>query len=224
MTDLAMMFNLRRMRHLRRCNIMPTIFKEDVVQHSYFVAMLAMSIGDEYNTYATEHNVGYHPLDDENQMNELNMEVVLRKSLCHDIEETFISDIPWQIKHMDDETHALFEKIKQQYMDKVFNGTGTLQIQHDLNTTCKEGLEGELVSVVDTLELAIYCWEEYSQGNKSMRGMLDKTMEIIKSYDFSHILIKASPLFKAIVDVLKKPSMAGLIAESMYCIDMCYPD
>lgn len=219
MTDLEMVLNLRRMRHLRRCNTLPTISDEDVAQHSYFVAMLAISIGDEYNTYATEHNVGYHPLDDENQMDELKMEVVLRKALCHDIEETFVSDIPWNIKHMDDETHTMFEKAVRQHMDEVFKGTGTLQIQREMNTTCKDGLEGELVNVADMMELAIYCWEEYSQGNKSMRRMLDKAVRLIKSYDFSAVLLKSSPLFKAIMNLLENPSAAGTVAEYIYHID-----
>lgn len=219
MTDLEMVLNLRRMRHLRRCNTLPTISDEDVAQHSYFVAMLAMSIGDEYNTYATEHNVGYHPLDNENQMEELKMEVVLRKALCHDMEETFVSDIPWNIKHMDSETHNMFEKAIRWHMDEVFDGTNTLQIQHDMNTTCKDGLEGELVKVVDMLELAIYSWEECSQGNKSMRRMLDKAVGLIKNMDFSSVLLKFSPLFKAVMNLLENPSAASTVVGYIYHID-----
>lgn len=219
MTDLEMVLNLRRMRHLRRCNTLPTISDEDVAQHSYYVAMLAMSIGDEYNTYATEHNVGYHPLDAENQMDELNMEVVLRKALCHDMEETFVSDIPWNIKHADDETHTMFEKAVQKHMDLVFDGTSTFQIQRDMNRSCKDGLEGELVNVTDMLELGIYSWEEYAQGNKSMRRMLDKTVKLIKTYDFASVLMVSSPLFKAILNLLENPSAAGTVAEYIYHID-----
>ena len=219
MTDLEMVLNLRRMRHLRRCNTLPTISDEDVAQHSYFVAMLAMSIGDEYNTYATEHNVGYHPLDAENQMDELKIEVVLRKALCHDMEETFVSDIPWNIKHADDETHAMFEKAIQKHMDLVFDGTSSLQIQRDMNKACKDGLEGELVNVADMLELGIYSWEEYAQGNKSMKRMLDKTVKLIKTYNFSSVLMNSSPLFKAILNLLENPSAAGTVAEYIYHID-----
>ena len=67
--------------------------------------------------------MGYHPLDAENQMDELNMEVVLRKALCHDMEETFVSDIPWNIKHADKETHSMFEKSLLINMIKMFNTT-----------------------------------------------------------------------------------------------------
>ena len=219
MTDLEMVLNLRRMRHLRRCNTLPTISDEDVAQHSYYVAMLAMSIGDEYNTYATEHNVGYHPLDAENQMDELNMEVVLRKALCHDMEETFVSDIPWNIKHADKETHSMFEKSIQKHMDLVFDGTSSLQIQRDMNKTCKDGLEGELVNVADMLELGIYSWEEYNQGNKSMKGMLYKAVRLIKGYDFTAVLKVSSPLFSSILFMLDKASATNSGIEHLYHID-----
>ncbi len=219
MTDLEMVLNLRRMRHLRRCNTLPTISDEDVAQHSYFTAMLAMSIGDEYNTFATEHNLGYHPLDIENQMVELKMEVVLRKALCHDMEETFVSDIPWNIKHMDEETHTMFEKAVQRHMDEVFSGTSVFQIQREMNSTCKDGLEGELVNVVDMMELALYCWEECSQGNVSMKRMLYKAVRLIKSYEFSSVLLKSSALFRELMNLLENASTAGTVAEYIYHID-----
>lgn len=219
MTDLEMVLNLRRMRHLRRCNTLPTISSEDVAQHSYFTAMLAMSIGDEYNTYATEHNVGYHPYDVDNQMPELNMEVVLRKALCHDMEEAFVSDIPWNIKHKDEETHAAFEKAVSKHMDKVFENTSVLQLARQFNSTCKDGYEGELVNLVDMIELAIYCWEEYWMGNKSMKQMMDKAVRLIKSYEISTTMNKASALFRAILNILEHPDAAETIAESLYHID-----
>lgn len=219
MTDLEAIMNLRRMRHLRRCNTLPTVISEDVAQHSYFVTMLAMAIGDEYNTYATEHNVGYHPCDDENLMIELNMEVVLRKSLCHDIEESFVSDIPYQVKHMDDVTHSLFETAIRGYVDRVFEGTDTMKMYQDFNIHCKDGLEGQLVAIVDMLELALYCWEECNMGNKAVKPVLDKAMKILPTLAAYDTFIYSSQLFSALIGVLEGDEAFQLKMEELYNVD-----
>ena len=88
-----------------------------------------------------------------------------------------------------------------------------------MNKTCKDGLEGELVNVADMLELGIYSWEEYNQGNKSMKGMLDKAVRLIKGYDFTAVLKVSSPLFSSILFMLDKASATNSGIEHLYHID-----
>lgn len=219
MTDLEMLLNHRRLRHLRRCNTLPTASNEDVAQHSFYVAMLAMAIGDEYNTAADIHNLEYHPLDFDNQMEPLDMNKALRKALCHDLEEAFTGDIPWNIKHQSEEFHQGVEKAVQQHMDRLYDGTSAMSSCQRLNAECKQGNEGKLIEVVDMLELAIYSWEEYAAGNSALRPMLDKAVRLIKAMDFSSVLLKASPLFAAVMNLLENPTAASTVVEHLYDIN-----
>ena len=79
--------NIRRLRHIKRCNNFPTLNPTDVAQHSYFTTMLAMLFVDEL----VENSEEKVPID---------KETVLRKCLLHDFEEAFTSDIPYPVKHM----------------------------------------------------------------------------------------------------------------------------
>ena len=196
--DLKVFMNYRRMRHIRRCNTFPVVNPIDVAQHSYYVAMLAMAISDEYNTYVDEYN-----LDSDGHLNLLNTEVVLRKALCHDTEESITSDIPWNIKHMNEDVHQMLSNVINARIDKAYEGTSTMKIYHKLGKECKEGLEGKIVDLADMTELAIYCWEELAEGNSYMKSMLSKCLRIMDSYTQGTIIPKASPLFTSIREMLK---------------------
>lgn len=204
--DLKMFMNYRRMKSIRRCNTFPVVNPIDVAQHSYYVTMLAMALSDEYNTYADEHNLGFHLLDVENQMPLLNIEVVLRKALLHDTEESITSDIPWNVKHMNEEVHKAIESAINQRIDKAYEGTKTMELYHKLGKECKEGFEGQIVDLADMMELAIYCYEELAMGNHYMKSLLDKCLRLMDSYTVSTVIYKASPLFVNIRDMLSDPT------------------
>ena len=96
--DLKIFMNYRRLKDIKRCNNFPVVNQEDVAQHSFYVTLLAMALADEYNTWAGDINMGYHPFDVEHQYMIAKTEIVIRKALTHDLEESFTSDIPWNIK------------------------------------------------------------------------------------------------------------------------------
>lgn len=215
--DLKMFMNYRRMRHIRRCNTFPVLNPIDVAQHSYYVTMLAMAISDEYNTYADEYNLDFHPLDFDNRLELLNTEVVLRKALCHDTEESITSDIPWNIKHMTPEVHQMLSEAINTKVDKAYEGTSTMEIYHKLGKECKDKLEGKIVDLADMTELAIYCWEEIAEGNNYMKSMLNKCLKLMDSYTQDTVIPVASHLFTSIREMLKTDPK--VTAENLLDID-----
>lgn len=200
--DFKMLLNYRRMRNIKRCNTFPNINPEDVAQHSFYVAILAMSLADEYNTWVDEHNLEFHPLDDENQYDLVKSELVLRKALLHDTEEAITSDIPWNIKHMNSEVDTILSKAINERLKVAYEGTTTMDMYRELCKDCKDGLEGKFVAVADMLELALYCKEECLMGNTSMIKMLDKCINLTLKIDISSDLQKSSPLFNSILTYL----------------------
>ena len=206
--DIKVFLNYRRLKHLKRCNNFPVLISEDVAQHSYFVTIIAMILADEYNTWVSDlmdfqkakipaKDRVYHPF--------VNTDIMLRKALLHDVEEAFTSDIPWNIKHMSSKTHEVISQATAQKMNEVYEGCKTMELYCSLNKRCKERLEGQIVEVADTLELALYSFEEIQMGNKSMKSMLSKCLGIIQGYSAYNVLKDASPFFVTLLTILNEP-------------------
>lgn len=201
--NVSLLMNYRRMKSIKRCNNFPVQQKEDVAQHSYYTSVLAMAIADEYNIWATEHNLGFHPLDDENQKQEVNVEKLLRKALLHDTDEVFTSDIPWNIKHADEETHKVIEAAISKRVEAAYADTGELlQEYKQIARTCKEDFEGLVLNIADMLELAIYCYEEYTLGNAWMETLLNKALSLVKEYMIGTDFGVACPTLNRLIDIL----------------------
>ena len=189
--DIDLLLNLRRLKEVGRCNNFFTLKKEDDVQHSYYVAVYSHLIAEDYNKYKSTKN-----------NKKFNIEVLLKKALYHDIEETFIGDIPHNIKHSDPQTNELIDKAINKKIDELFQKNKALK---DLNKTAKDGFEGLLVDLVDMLELAFYSLEEIVKGNNSMVPLYEKAIKIIKSKVIYEDLILNSPLFAQIMETLIQP-------------------
>ena len=131
------------------------------------------------------------------------LEKLLRKALLHDTDEVFTSDIPWNIKHADEETHRVIENAITKRVDTAYTSTsGLLQEYKQIARTCKEGFEGLVLNIADMLELAIYCYEEYTLGNAWMETLLNKALSIVKEYMKGTNFGGACPTLNKLLDIL----------------------
>lgn len=206
--DFSLFTNYRRLKSIKRCNTLPTLQPTDVAQHSYYVALLSMAFADEYNTWAEEYNLDFHPQDFDNRYELINVEVLLRKALLHDVEEAFTSDIPWHVKHMSAEFNNTFTKGINEFLDKKYEYSKTMKMYQSLSKASKKGIEGELVNLADMVELAWYCYEEVKFGNQFFIYLLEKCLRIIDGYAISQILNKSSNLFRKIISMLDNKDSA----------------
>ena len=184
MNNAEINLNYRRLMEINRCNNFQTIKKEDVAQHSFYVALYSTIIAREYNDSAIEQGL---PLFD--------IQVVMENALFHDIEETFVSDIPHNVKHHDEDTNVVVERAVSAIIGKMYYGKFAKNFI-DINKQAKEGFEGKLIDIVDMLELGLYCCEEVSKGNKLMRPLLNKAVNIIKARDLFDVLMEYSSTFE----------------------------
>ena len=167
--DTNIIMNLRRLRNLRRCNTFPTIQDENVAAHSYFVTTLCCCIGDELNS--------------KKAIRVVNMEVLLKKALFHDAEEAYTSDIPWNVKHYNNQLHDMLETMVNERLLDIFGDSNVMKPYMRIIKQCKDDFEGKIVGFADTLELALYCYEESKLGNTQIYGLGRKCVEILNSYD-----------------------------------------
>ena len=160
MESWKMFMNYRRMRHIKRCNNFPTLVSIDVAQHSYYTTMLSMLFADECVQNTTLLIV-------------IDMERLLRKSLLHDTEEAFTSDIPYPIKHASESIHDGLENVIHHKMIELIGENSIMLDWEFYRKHCKNGIEGSIVSFCDMLELALWCYEEYCIGNRNIISLLD---------------------------------------------------
>lgn len=181
--------NLRRLKEVGRCNNFFTLKKEDDAQHSYYVAIISELIAEDYNSNVNEDELKF------------NIGVLLKKALFHDIEESFIGDIPHNIKHSDKQTGELIDKAVNKKIDEVIED----DLIKERNKTAKQGFEGQLIDLVDMLELAFYSLEEIVKGNNSMIPLYKKAVRIVKEKDLFKDLMVYSFLFRDIMIMLESP-------------------
>lgn len=208
--DLRILMNYRRLRNIKRCNNFFVNHPEDVAQHSYYTAIIAFTLTGEYNKLAREHNKNFHPLDDENTWEYISRETVLLKSLFHDVEEAFTSDIPWNVKHHDFKIHDEIQRCIREKLDKEFKESN-LQLHKILMESSKVNIVGEMVQLSDSLEGAWYCYDELQTGNVTLLGLLKKYLELIGDNSIHKVLYPDSPLYKDMYDTFYQASLGNII-------------
>lgn len=166
-TDARLILQYRRLNYIRRCNNFPTLRNESVAEHSYQVTLMAVAIATEYTS---------------NSSNELGIDpqCVGMLALCHDLEESFTSDIPWNVKHLDDDTHSAICSATRSIEDENYLYSGILgSTYRQLCDSSKDGPNGAVVDIADMLELSLYLRDEVESGNKYMCPLLDRSVSLV---------------------------------------------
>lgn len=191
--EIKTLLNLRRLRHIKRCNNFPVNLPENVAAHSFFVVQMTMIIADELNRHTPQ---------------SVDVEKAMRKAVLHDSMEAFTSDIPWNIKHHSDKVHTAIAEAERSLAWRLF-GDGN-DIDYSFNAYmddmmhCKDGLEGAIVNLADMLELALFCYEEIQSGSIFMADMLRKCIGLCEGYIQQWEALENSPVVDNLMDTLKE--------------------
>lgn len=199
--DLKTLKDWRRLQGIRRCNTYPTVRDEDVAQHSFYVALLGYFVAREYNQNAGQQNLQVHMWDDENRVPIFDPEYVLKTALFHDLEEVYTSDIPAPIKGLSMDLEA---EIKN-FLLLIHKDAGEVVHWIDQYTNAsRDDMNGQLLHIIDRLELAWYCYEEVQRGNQDIKEMLEICINIItvEYHDFTELVKQYSPTFAALLNLI----------------------
>lgn len=146
-----------RLSCISRFNNTPRIASENVAEHSYYVAFLAMLMGD----YLAKKGVRLDKL------------TLLQMALIHDIEEAVSGDILAPIKQ------GLFRKeLEKENIKNVLLLMTGLDSGKDYSNLWQEAaggktLEARVVKLVDKMSCIIYCIREIHLGNKYFSAILE---------------------------------------------------
>jgi 5'-deoxynucleotidase YfbR-like HD superfamily hydrolase len=125
--------------------------------HSFRVIHLSMLIADEYNA---------NPINTD----KVNVELLLRASALHDLEEAEMGDIKSPVKNYPG-IKTLYNKAAEEVMvNEILND---VPVNKDLYLKLwkedKEGLSGEILQMADSLEALLTCAYELALGNVDLQ-------------------------------------------------------
>ncbi len=161
---------LKTMSSIKRFGTLPMIEIESVASHSYNVAIMALMIADY-----------------EDGLN-ISREVLLRKALFHDFEETILSDIPHPIKHRfkGGKLGQLLKEIVPELIEnEIFK-----ELPDRLKKLCvnaalsaKEDTEGQIVGAADAMDIIMTSLRELKLGNRYFERIFEVGLSMLKKYE-----------------------------------------
>lgn len=199
---------LYRLKYMGRWSLMHNLWPENVMEHSYMVAVIAYALAIRHNECA---GLESHQSDSEDTQessnkhrdslskHQVDVGKVVICALMHDCAEAITGDIPTPIKHYSDETVAVYREVEDAAMAKMLSELGSSNALHDScrnsmyyaevstvgqQLSIEDTLVKALVKAADNLSALIKCIEELRSGNEEFQEAYTDTLmtlEVIQS-------------------------------------------
>lgn len=168
--------DLNRLRYIQRFGTALVLHKENVAEHSYYVAMYAYFIGQ----WCQGHGV------------DIDLFQVLEASLFHDLEEARTGDFPRPFKYRRPDLKVLLDRAAETefgtIIQEILPGREPLlaHIQgvwhHARDEAFKEGC---VVALADYLSVISHLWQEVNCSNASMLQHYESVMAYLEEFEKS---------------------------------------
>ena len=160
---------LSRMKHIYRWSLMRNVNRENIMEHSLQVAMIAHGLAIINNRVFN---------------GDANPEKTALYAVYHDSNETITGDLPTPIKYFNPEIQTSYKGLEEVSKDKLLS-----LLPASFQEDCKKvlfydetSLEGRLVKAADKICAYIKCVEESKAGNgefqKAEQSILNKIKNI----------------------------------------------
>lgn len=141
-----------RLRHTFRYSALPVVFRENVAEHSFWTALIGMTIAAEIS-------------GDSQLIGE-----VAAKALLHDIEESMTGDLIRDMKYHDGDVRDAIRKVEVEFARSIFEAIGgqagnLLEVYWRMAKD--DSPSGRIVALADLLCVISYVDHEQSLGNNT---------------------------------------------------------
>jgi len=167
---------------------------ENLMEHSYFTALIAHSLAIISNTYFG---------------NDLNADQIAIMALFHDATEIFTGDMPTPVKYLNPQIRDDYKKVESIAEQKLLD---TLpdelkpKYQKLLTQSQQNSVEHEFVKYADKLSAYIKCVKEISYGNnefKNAKESIQKQLTDLNSKEVDFFIKNFIPAFLLTLDELQ---------------------
>jgi 5'-deoxynucleotidase YfbR-like HD superfamily hydrolase len=152
-----------RINHVKRYSSFPVLRPENVAEHSWWVAFIALIISD---TLA-------------DQGIEVHTEILLRRALVHDVDEVMSGDVIRSFKHTNEgiaEVMHIASNLNMHELTNEWEEAGITPMV-DWIEAKDESIEGDIIRFADMATVALYIRSEKLLGNNELGGALQNMYE-----------------------------------------------
>ena len=144
------------LRNLIRYQNCPRLINESVAEHSFYVAIMVLKLREYYN---------------------FDLEKALKMALIHDIPESFISDVPHNIKTANPDLSAALEAAENKVIKTIFSPEAEDMLNQFNSGSTPEGLACQLA---DIISVVLYSHDELLVGNTKFNYIAIKAIARVK--------------------------------------------
>lgn len=153
---------VRRLSHVYRYSSIPTIRKESVAEHTAYVALYCLVVAKDLIKQGHEVDIGK----------------LLEKSLVHDLDESSTGDFLRHVKYGHPELKRILDEVSLSMMKDLEDQVGVDLVSSWSTAKC-EGIEGDILEVVDLFQVISYVTEEVDLGNLHVLHILPECCSFI---------------------------------------------
>lgn len=158
--------SVHRLSHVNRYSSIPVIRKENVAEHTFWVAFYSLLIAKDIEKTQLGARV-------------VNFDRLLSRSLLHDIDESHTGDFLRTVKYATPEMKQALDKVSVKMVERLERELGT-DIREAWSTAKDETLEGAIVEVADFACVVAYVSEEVTTGNKHLLKVLSEVRDYLE--------------------------------------------
>jgi len=192
---------IHRLSHVYRYSSLPTLRKENVSEHTFYVALYAMFIARDVEQLAlADPDISVRAVVDYAKL--------LSRALLHDLDESHTGDFLRVVKYGHPQLKSILDELATSLVGKIQSELGI-----DFMSTWKNAkdgdLEGLIVEIADFARVVSYVLEETQSGNSHLGRILPEVrvyLEKLKDspkWDEKTRKLCSSPI-TSILDVIDK--------------------
>lgn len=177
--------SIHRMSHVYRYSSVPIGRRENVAEHSWYVAFYAYLIGQDLQQQGFNVDFGE----------------MLSRALVHDLDESMTGDFLRYVKYGHPDLKRALDEVSVSMIDKMAYKlkSGRKAIQKHWSEAKDNDLEGDIIQVADLARVLSYVLEEIKMGNSHVTNIISECSEYIEEFAEKHTHSPVTPYAREIV-------------------------
>ncbi len=163
---------LARLKNIDRWALMRNADRENVMEHSHMVAVLAHALA------VIRRDVLGVPCSPDR---------CAAAALFHDATEIFTGDMPTPVKYHDEEMRLAYRRVEAVAVEKLMAGLPEAMRPEYASLLKDEGGVRDIVKAADTLAAYIKCLEELKTGNMEFKSAAGSTLQKLKGMGMAEV-------------------------------------
>ncbi len=156
---------IHRMSHVYRYSSVPVIHRENVAEHSWYVAFYAYLIGQDLAQQGYEIDFGE----------------MLSRALVHDLDESMTGDFLRYVKYGHPDLKKALDEVSIRMLRKMGDDIGVNFEPHWAKAKADD-IEGQIIQVVDLARVISYVYGEMMTGNGHVSHILEECSNYIQEF------------------------------------------